>query len=433
MILAAGPRDVCLETSLAAQLKGIGLFLGVGEDSDGTTDFDLNREPNKVEALIILLRILGMEAEAKVHPKTHPFTDVPSWADGYVSCAYDKGLTNGISETLFGAENKTTAEMYLTFMLRALGYSDKYSKDFNSDTPWALAAWCGIVPTQVNRTEFLRADVVNVTCAALYSCIKGTKKTLCEQLESEGVFTKEQFEKSFADDPFSEFRLIDRCVSDAIIKKEELGQVNNNTYATECHIITEIKEENDILTVSAFVCRCDMELNKNNTIGSNIGSIRPWTIELDAKTLQCKSCHTAGVLATQADWEKLSKGMIEVCQLKTQMLLNSRLIGYEQPTYDEALVKTKASLSEITKTLETEYCTIILGILGGTPHGSNAHLYLICKPDSVAGAGETVQLPMPSENGWGATSEPDNLWLGEDGKTLYYSYYFCYSYKIYTP
>ena len=96
---AANPGDIGFETSLALQLKQLGLFRGASEQEDGTADFDLNREPSREEALIMLIRALGKEDKARGYGKTHPFTDVPAWADGYVSYAYENGLTKGVSDT----------------------------------------------------------------------------------------------------------------------------------------------------------------------------------------------------------------------------------------------------------------------------------------------------------------------------------------------
>jgi hypothetical protein len=157
----------------------------------------------------MMIRALGKKAAAEAHAKTHPFADVPEWADGYVSYAYENGLTNGVSDTLFNAQGAASAEMYLTFMLRALGYSDGDGKDFRWDSPWALAAWCGILPPQVGRADFRRADMVAVTGAALFANSKATRTPLHERLASEGVFTAEQFEAVFADNPFSAYRTID--------------------------------------------------------------------------------------------------------------------------------------------------------------------------------------------------------------------------------
>lgn len=65
---------------LANKLKTLGLFLG---DEHG--NFNLDKAPTRVEALVMLIRALGEEPQAKAAGKTHPFTDVPTWADGYVS------------------------------------------------------------------------------------------------------------------------------------------------------------------------------------------------------------------------------------------------------------------------------------------------------------------------------------------------------------
>ncbi len=56
----------------AAALKQLGLFMGVSD-----TDFALDRAPTRVEALVMLLRTLSVEDDAKASTATHPFTDVP--------------------------------------------------------------------------------------------------------------------------------------------------------------------------------------------------------------------------------------------------------------------------------------------------------------------------------------------------------------------
>lgn len=204
--VAAAARDLDIEHRLASQLKELGLFLGVGEKENGTTDFALERAPNRTEALTMLVRALGKEAPAQESAKTHPFSDVPDWADGYVSYAYTAGLTKGVSEDRFGAADTASAEMYLTFMLRALGYTEGDSGDFSWDAPWTLAEECGILPQRVDRESFLRADVVDVTCAALFADIKGEEITLQEKLISEGAFTAADFTAAFPEDSFPEER-----------------------------------------------------------------------------------------------------------------------------------------------------------------------------------------------------------------------------------
>lgn len=162
---AAEWRDLSRQRGQAMRLQSLGLFLGVGEGSNGFTDFDLERSPSRAEAVTMLVRALGKDSEAKRLGTTHPFTDVPAWADGYVSYAYGQGLTRGTSDTTFGAWDPATGAMYMTFMLRALGYAD--GEDFTWDDPWTLAEACGILPLTVDRGDFRRADAVDVTAAAL--------------------------------------------------------------------------------------------------------------------------------------------------------------------------------------------------------------------------------------------------------------------------
>ncbi len=111
------------EEELAKDLKALGIFKGVSE-----TDFALDRAPTRTEALVMLIRVLGRESDALSKGGRHPFLDVPQWADKYVGYAYENNLTNGVSATKFGSNSIASASMYLTFVLRALGYSDKGEK-----------------------------------------------------------------------------------------------------------------------------------------------------------------------------------------------------------------------------------------------------------------------------------------------------------------
>lgn len=192
--LAAG-RDTSLEETLAADLKQLGLFQGVSD-----TDFALGRAPNRTEALVMLIRILGKESEALNGSWKHPFTDVPSWADKYVGYAYQEGLTSGVSNTLFDADSTASSYMYLTFVLRALGYSDTNGLDFTWDNPYGLASEAGVLPKGTNTVDFWRADVVRVSYAALAAKMKGSDKALCVKLIEAGVFTQEQYNKIYDPD-----------------------------------------------------------------------------------------------------------------------------------------------------------------------------------------------------------------------------------------
>ncbi len=175
----------------AEALKQLGLFKGVSD-----TDFALNRAPTRIEALVMLIRSLGKETEALSGNFSHPFTDVPAWADKYVGYAYAKGLTKGTSATELGSGN-ADSDMYLTFMLRALGYSDS-AGDFKWNAPDILAKAVGILPGSVNAANFLRADVVLVSWSALEADLKSGMQSLSNKLISDKVFTVSAYETAIA-------------------------------------------------------------------------------------------------------------------------------------------------------------------------------------------------------------------------------------------
>lgn len=173
---AAPARDLTLEESLAQDLKELDLFKGVSD-----TDFALDRVPSRLEAVTMLVRLLDKEYAAQKGEWEHPFTDVPAWADKYVGYAYENGLTKGISETKFGAGDADAA-MYLTFVLRALGYSDTNGEDFTWNDPFTLAEQLGLLPNGTDLDNFLRADVVLVSYAALWTNVKDSDKKLAEKI-----------------------------------------------------------------------------------------------------------------------------------------------------------------------------------------------------------------------------------------------------------
>lgn len=186
-VLAGESRDLASETSKAICLKQLGLFRGVSD-----SDFALERKPSRIEAIVMLIRLLGKESEALSKVYSHPFVDTPEWADPYIGYAFATGLSNGISENQFG-NGEASAASFLTFVLRALGYSDKNGTDFMWDSPFALAKAVGILTDEVNTVDFLRADVATVSFNALSALIKNTSISLSTKLISEGVFSEDQY------------------------------------------------------------------------------------------------------------------------------------------------------------------------------------------------------------------------------------------------
>ncbi|MBQ9984896.1 MAG: MBL fold metallo-hydrolase [Oscillospiraceae bacterium] len=170
----------------ANELYSLSLFNGIGVNADGSPNFDLDRAPTREEAVTMLVRLLGKEDIAKSNVIPTPFIDVADWAKPYVGYAYSAGLTNGTSATTFGGKSTVTAAQYITFVLRALGYSS--SVDFKWDTPWTLSDNIGLTKGAYNNNSktFLRGDVAIISRNALYTKLKGSSDTLVSILEPTG-------------------------------------------------------------------------------------------------------------------------------------------------------------------------------------------------------------------------------------------------------
>lgn len=170
----------------AEALYELGLFKGVGYGADGKPDFALSAAPNRAQAITMLVRLLGRESEALAGSWTTPFADVPDWAAPYVGYAYAKGLTKGVGEAAFGSDAAVTDSQYLTFVLRALGYSS--GTDFRWDAAWELSDALGFTAGEYPKASaFLRGDLALISCQALSAAYKGSSKTLLESLAEAGA------------------------------------------------------------------------------------------------------------------------------------------------------------------------------------------------------------------------------------------------------
>lgn len=174
--------DADYATEVADALHAAGLFSGTGTRSDGTPIYDLDSTATRAQAVTMLVRVLGKEAEAQTGTYTTPFTDVPDWAKGYVGYAYTARLTNGVAADAFGSQMTVSAVQYLTFVLIALGYES--GTDFMWNTSYTLAEELGIIDAgewRANET-FTRGDMVVISYKALLTAKKGGSKTLAKTL-----------------------------------------------------------------------------------------------------------------------------------------------------------------------------------------------------------------------------------------------------------
>jgi|GEM_PF-1840260 len=155
----------CIWYDLAVKMWEVGLFLG----SDGS--FDLDQPLTRAQGVVMIVRMLGKEAEAKASTGPITFTDVPDWARPYVSYAVKNGMVKGYSDTAFGSGDAMTAAQFNTLLLRAMGYEDNidFTWDKATDKALALKLFGHCEYAQYTRTNlFLREDAMSIAYNAVF-------------------------------------------------------------------------------------------------------------------------------------------------------------------------------------------------------------------------------------------------------------------------
>lgn len=181
---AAASGSCADSTRRADQLASLHLFQGT---ADG---YQLDRAPTRMQGLVMLIRLLGLEQEALDYSGDAPFTDL-TWGQSYAAYAYANGLTRGTSATTFQPDGKLTARNYITFLLRALGYQD--NQDFDQNTQLSFAADISLITRDAAQklasVTLNRGDMTDLSYAALTCRFHQSQITLAEKLRDAGVFT----------------------------------------------------------------------------------------------------------------------------------------------------------------------------------------------------------------------------------------------------
>ena len=171
-------------------LKELGLFKG----SD--IGYELNRYGTRIEAAVIIVRLLGAEVSAKNLNYEHPFTDVPTWADPYVGFLHHEGLTKGINDDEYGSIMKLSPNQFLTFALRSLAYDDAIG-DFKWDEALDKSLELDIIDEEFkeylsNDANIYRDDMVAILYNILNQEMKDKDTSLIDFLITKRVTTLEK-------------------------------------------------------------------------------------------------------------------------------------------------------------------------------------------------------------------------------------------------
>ncbi len=174
----------------ADALNELGLFRGTG---DG---YELEKNLTRAEGATLLVRVLGKDNEAVNWTDPIPFKDVPRWAIGYVGYAYANGITNGTSmeKGEFSPNAALSDYMFLTLVLRALGYTDQGANAaFVWNDPYMLAQQVGLINKAKADGDFTRGDAVEILWNAMEIRLVGKNITLAQSLIDQDVFTNKMY------------------------------------------------------------------------------------------------------------------------------------------------------------------------------------------------------------------------------------------------
>lgn len=404
-------KTFAAQTAYADRLKELGLFLGTEKG------YELDRPMTRAEAVTMLYRVLFMIPGAGNFNATHPFTDVPDWAYVPVAMAYTGGITYGVSDTLFGTDERIPVNQYLTFMLRALGYD---SLDFDWDMPYGLATHLRLLPPEVSLRDFTRGDAVAITAAALFAPLKHADMTLGEKLATMGIYPKEAFDRVFAQNPFASYADKLKKIEGADLSI--LEPLPTNTFAHNSALLF----GEDL----AYIVRTTLTLNEQNQVEKTAQSGWFYTVDTEGNVLEH---HLEGVYDYEDYFpDNTNRELLRLCMSRwsedgLRAMHAAGVLVYRQPTHDEVLsdiVLNGDGTRRVEILEEFDECSLVANYLGGVPHGGNVSMMLVYKAGSSMGDGMVVWLPAPASSFYGNETLPHTMTISDDQRTMVYTYTF---------
>ncbi|MDO5784452.1 MAG: RICIN domain-containing protein [Eubacteriales bacterium] len=169
-------------------LQRLGLISG---SEDG--DLMLEKAGTRQEGFTLFLALLGEQDKANATQYSYTFTDVADWFGNYAGYGVYQHYTSGLSEKHFGAQDAITAQQYMAFVLRALGYTD-----FNWTESINKAVEIGLCTQQQadhwTNDTFRRQELMEISYLALSARMRGSESTLADKLIAAGRITEQQAE-----------------------------------------------------------------------------------------------------------------------------------------------------------------------------------------------------------------------------------------------
>jgi len=180
-------------TDKAEVLYNLGLLKGT-DSSFSVEGLELSRSAKRIEICVTVVRMLGKEEKALYQENSHPFSDVPDWANPYVGWLYENYLVNGVNDNYFGTDSTATTKQFCAMILRVLGYSEAEGH-FEYNDAVKLALEKRIITQKMAYKDILsRENMVIICYNALNTTIRNSKKTLITKLCDDAAVDREKAE-----------------------------------------------------------------------------------------------------------------------------------------------------------------------------------------------------------------------------------------------
>ena len=174
---AASYPDVSSEDNVEAisVLNAVEVMIG---DENG--DFNPSEKVTRAQMAVVMAKLMLGGYEADSYVGSHPFADVPSWAQRYVAACYNAGIIAGRGEGVYDPNSPVTAVEAAAMMLRALGYEDLSLGAAQWDQPVAAKAnqielFNGL--TGNGNAQLTRNDVAKLALNTLKATMVTTERT----------------------------------------------------------------------------------------------------------------------------------------------------------------------------------------------------------------------------------------------------------------
>ena len=202
-------------------LKLVGVMSG-----DEKGNFNPENTVTRNEMAVIMCNLMDLKLNG-----SHPFTDVPAWADKYVAAIYTNGVTAGVSATEFGGSAKMTAAQAALMIMKTLGYFE-FQGEFGQD--WQLATVKqatkldlfknvdASVSEPLTRAEAAQMVFNALTCKTVIVTEKGGMK-----VEGNGISVSQAAEYDYEEGKTLWAKLYGENLKDLGTDTDDLGRVTN--------------------------------------------------------------------------------------------------------------------------------------------------------------------------------------------------------------